>query len=332
MAVKADRIGTRHGRRLAVIGAALVVALGPVTSALASPRPTRPAAWAPVPFQNAQLSVPGSWLVESAGEQSCGLMPSGGMIFAGIRPSLPKDLGCGLTASLAWIVPAGHIGPGFGHGKPTTVINGFAVYRVRSARGSVEFLVPRLDVLVGARGPEARRVLATLQRSPLSVVLRPGPFGPVPAGWIWRRFGGVRFAAPRSWSLERADQWATCGTGQYQDTLLLIRATRPPLLLPCPFQIPTAAAFAAQPGLTVVTGRYAAESVAENYGRCHVRRGVRICLATVTGQGGLFGSVLIFSVTRPHHRGATFFLLGLSGRGDRARAVFGSISASLRAG
>jgi hypothetical protein len=59
-----------------------------------------------------------------------------------------------------------------------------------------------------------------------------------------------------------------------------------------------------------------------------VRRGVRICLASVTGQGGLFGSVLIFSVSRPGQRAGTFFLLGLSGAGWRARAVFGSVGAA----
>jgi hypothetical protein len=115
MTVRAEHAGTRFGRRAAVIGAALVATLGSVSAVLASPvlaapRETRPAEWAAVPVQNAQLSVPGSWLVESAQQLSCGFSPSPGMIFAGIRPSLPKGLGCGLTASLAWIVPAGRIG------------------------------------------------------------------------------------------------------------------------------------------------------------------------------------------------------------------------------
>ena len=44
----------------------------------------------------------------------------------------------------------------------------------------------------------------------------------------------------------------------------------------------------------------------------------------MTGQGGLAAGALIFSVTRPHHP-ATYFLLGLSGSGAVARAVFDSI-------
>jgi hypothetical protein len=35
--------------------------------------------------------------------------------------------------------------------------------------------------------------------------------------------------------------------------------------------------------------------------------------------------VLIFSVSRPHRHAAAFFLLGLSGSGARAQAIFGSI-------
>ena len=80
----------------------------------------------------------------------------------------------------------------------------------------------------------------------------------------------------------------------------------------------------AEPGLVAVTGKYAAESVGESYGRCQSRRGVRICLSSVTGQGGLSAGVLIFSVTQPRHA-ATYFLLGLSGSGATARAVFDSI-------
>ena len=83
----------------------------------------------------------------------------------------------------------------------------------------------------------------------------------------------------------------------------------------------------AQPGLTVVTGKYAAQSVGESYARCQSRRGVRICLSSVTGQGGFLSGVLIFSVSRPNHA-TTYFLLGLSGSGAGARAVFDSIRAA----
>jgi hypothetical protein len=327
----------KRGRRAAAIGvaaigaAAVVAMLASVGSASALTRAIPAAAasapgagWAPVPFQNAQLSVPGSWLVESPQLLSCGFKPTG-MIFAGVEPRIPKGSGCGLTASLAWIVPAGHIGPGIRHRRPTAVFHGIPVYRLHSANGSVLYLVPDLGVRIGARGPGARRVLATLTRSPLSVVLRRGPAGAVPATWTWRQFGGIRFATPRSWALLGQNVWATCGTGVGSRALLLIDATLPPEHLPCPFPVPTAAAERAVPGLTVVTGKYAAKSVAQSYGRCRVRDGVQICLSSVTGQGGLLGGVLIFSASRPHRHAGTFFLLGISGSGTSARAIFTSI-------
>ena len=277
-----------------------------------------------MPYRRAQLSVPGSWLVQIPGQFWCGPR-SRGMIFPGGRPVVPKDAGCGLTASLAWIRPAGPIPPGIRHRRPAAVIHGLPVYRLPAGPGSVQYLVPELGVRAGARGALARRVLDTLTRSPLAAVLGRGPAGPVPARGVWHRSGGVRFATPRSWNLRRERQWATCGTGLVPGRLLLIDATRPPARLPCPAPFPTAAAEQARPGLTVVTGRYAATSVGADFASCQVRQGVRICRSSVTGQGGFSSGVLIFSASGPHRQPAAFFLLGLSGTGARARLVLGSV-------
>ena len=297
---------------------------GPLTDASVTPK-----GWSPVAYENAQLSVPGSWLVESPKQLFCGMPQVSGMIFVGVTPGFPKSFGCDVPASLAWIVPAGKLPKGITHRKPTALIHGIPVYRLPSAQGSAAYLVPELGVTVGARGKLAARVLATLTRSPLSVVLRPGPAASAPVGWTWRQFGGVLFATPRSWSLQREDQWSTCGTGLAASTLLLIDATKPPLALPCPYRIPTASAGEAQPGLVVVTGKYAAQSLSQHYDRCQGRRGERICLSSVTGQGGPLSGVLIFSVSRPHQHAVTYFLLGLSGS-RTARTIFGSISATQR--
>jgi hypothetical protein len=284
-----------------------------------------PAGWDPVPYRRAQLSVPGRWLVETPRELFCEPR-SPGMIFSGARPGIPKTTGCGLTARYAWILPAGHIPQRIRHRKPTAVIHGFRVYQRPSGPNSVLYLVPELGVRVGAHGPLRMRVLATLNRSPLSVALGKGKASPVPARWARHHFGGVSFAAPRTWHRHSQTQWATCGTGVVPRSLVLIDAIKPPLALPCPFPLPDAAALAAQPGLTAVTGKFAARSVGQQFTRCQLRHRTRICLAAVTGHGGLLSGVLIFSVGRPHHHPAAFFLLGLSGSGDRSRTIFDSMT------
>src|SRR5258708_4672315 len=158
-----QRLGS--GRRIAAVAAAAMVAaaaLWPVSGALASPRAMpggAPAAagvsgpgpgagrlaggtgvrarWGPGPYLDAQLSVPGRWLVEAPGQFWCAPPSwSRGMIFAGITPRIPKGAGCGLTANRAWIVPAGHVRPGARHRGPTAVIHGIRVYRLPAGPGS----------------------------------------------------------------------------------------------------------------------------------------------------------------------------------------------------
>ena len=286
-----------------------------------------PGRWVPVPFRRAQLSVPGAWFVEDSQEFWC-QSKSDSMIFVGIRPGVPKggDPGCRhLHANYAWILPVGQLPPGIYHRTPT-LINGLHAYRVHSATKSVVYLVPELGVRIGAHGPKAKRVLATLNRSPLDIVLAPGPDRKVPASWVRREFGGVKFATPRGWHLNRADVWEVCGTGIDRRSLDLVNAKKRPIATPCPFPVPAAGALAAVPGLTVVTGKFAAESVAETYRRCLVRAGTRICLSTETGAGGFYGALLNLSVAKPQHHAKTFILLGLPGSGAQARAIFDSIS------
>ncbi len=189
----------RRGWRAAAIAATVAAAvIGLVSTALASPWSTAaassaartgstrqadgpladvsstPAGWSPVPYQSAQLSVPQSWLVESPQQLFCGFPQVTGMIFVGFKPGDPEGFGCSLTASLAWILPAGKLPKGISHRKPTAVIHGIPVYRLTSGKGTAAYLVPELGVRVGARGKLAARIIATLTRSPLSVVLRRG--------------------------------------------------------------------------------------------------------------------------------------------------------------
>ena len=68
--------------------------------------------------------------------------------------------------------------------------------------------------------------------------------------------------------------------------------------------------------------------MSQDFAGCQARHGVRVCLSSITGQGGFYSGVLIFSVSLPRQHAATFFLLGLSGSGTPARAIFGSVQAA----
>src|SRR3984885_7374230 len=92
------------------------------------------------------------------------------MIFSGLTPGIPKGWNCGVTANLAWILPAGKIPPGLAHCKPSAVIHGIPVYRLASAKGTTGYLVPELGVRVGAPArlePAARRPVGDLRNRPV---------------------------------------------------------------------------------------------------------------------------------------------------------------------
>lgn len=328
-----------HGRKLIGAAAAAAVSVATISAfwsaagSAAGPRPlaegsspkVTKASWAAVPFGPAQLSVPGGWCVQDSREVLClGKIP--GQIFAGLRPLFAIKLGAGKPVNYAWIVPVKHFPAGISHRKPTAVINGLPVFRKHDADGSLAYLVPKLGVEVGAHGRLARRIIATLARSPLDVVLAKGPASPAPKRWVRREFGGVRFATPRGWRRHLETQFSTCGTGVWPGQLLLVDARKPPLEPPCLPPLSTASDDAAEPGLVVLTGKYAAESVAEHYPHCRTRQHTKICWSQDTGVAGLLGGVLMISVSRPHHHSGTFFLLGLAGSGAKARTIFDSIS------
>jgi hypothetical protein len=200
-------------------------------------------------------------------------------------------------------------------GTPTR-INGIAVTRVPIAAappGSVSYAVPALHVVVTARGPLARRVLATLTRSPLSVVLAPGPRFAVPAGWAWHEAGGIRFAAPAHWALVRNGFWPCAMTS---DSVLIIPARNRQMprcaLSPVP---PTA-----QSGVIVAVGR-SVVARASGYDACRRLDALRACYSTSLHQFGMFD----LAVFAPGRQRGTLVEIGLAGSGAVARTIFDSI-------
>ena len=233
-----------RGWRAAAIGVAVAAVtaamIGPVGSALAAPRdnPASPAAmsggtpsgWAPVTYRGAQLSVPKPWIVESPHQFLCGPPRSrhdlrGRAAWVAPQAGIRRDRQPGLD-------PAGREDPA--GDQPSQAHRrdprhpGLPAERRPGHRG---YLVPQLGVQVGARGQQARRVLATLNRSPLEVVLgrdtaaRCPPAGPGGCSAA----SGSRPRAPGACSARTSGPPAAPASSPR--SLLLIDATKPPL--PC---------------------------------------------------------------------------------------------------
>jgi hypothetical protein len=202
-------------------------------------------------------------------------------------------------------------------------INGIPVSRLPAVSGSVSYAAPTLGVEVTALGPKARQVLATLTRSPRSVALAPGRPFPVPPGWRWHDYGGIRFAAPSGWRLVRTEEWGGCAGRAVLSGVLQLSSARLPGCLPVAMGIGLARSYAPVAGVTVGAGRLATDSIASGpYRLCMRLRGLRACVAQ---QGMLAGEFLALVVFPHGQQGPTEIDIGLAGNGVTARTIFDSI-------
>ena len=251
-----------------------------------------PHGWAPLPYLGAQISVPASWLIESSYASTCGgHVP--GVVFLGEKAPKKTFRGqnCGrLPANVVQLLPD------------------------RSARFGVQLT---------ARGPLAGQVIGTLTRSPRSVVLARGPAFAVPGGWRWNEFGGIRFATPASWAVQRYDSWGGCGYNVAARTVWLNDATKL-RIASCPAPAVTAGGTAANPGIEVSIGRYGAAGYTATAAVCQMAGRARLCVLAV--QNDNWG-LLDFLARVPGGRWPALIQLGLAGSGATARTIFDSIRA-----
>jgi len=289
---------------------------GPVP--LSDPSLTPPG-WVPVAYGDAQVSVPADWHVST--RPVCGRVGLGYVVLGTASTSLVvRNPRCRQAANRAAILQE----PGIaGHpGRSASVINGIRVWRVAPVpvSGYVSYAVPALHVLVTARGPLARRLLGTLTRSPLSVVLEPGQEAAVPDGWLWRDFGGIRFAAPAGWRQEHLVVGPGCPVAVPRAGVTLVKTTTA-IPISCSSGPTTAAsALTAQPGVVVATGPFTQGQVpsGSHCGRLHE---LRACYSRPIYIGGM----LDLYVYVPGWRRPTVVEIGLAGNGVVARTIFDSI-------
>jgi hypothetical protein len=279
-----------------------------------------PAGWAPVPFGSVQISVPSSWLLESESTgTSCGAQDQG-MVFVAlqIRVQTFRAMGCQLAPNVVSIGPAPRR-PAPRPGPAMRLVNGIRVTVAAAGPGSGRYLVPELGVQVTARGPLARRVLATVTRSPLSVAFATGPAFPAPRSWHWYSFGGVHFAAPASWPEMNStgyNCWPHLQAAAV--TLLTSRNTN----MSCPAPLDTAGFWAGQLAVEVDSGQAAAIlAVQIEHVRCLRLDGLRACISQESGGlGWLTLSAFPAGASRP-----TVVRIGLAGSGVVSREILDSI-------
>ncbi len=277
-----------------------------------------PAGWAAVAHGDAEISVPAKWLVASTPQ--CGRRVPGYVLLGPASTNLVvRNPRCRQVRNMAAIL-IGRTSEGHG-AHPATKINGIAVESVQivpSADGSVSYFVPALHVTVTARGPLARKVLATLTRSPLSVVLEAGPRSPVPHSWRWHEFRGIKFAAPGGWALVRNGHWG-CPPFSARDSVILIPAAnfqRPR----CAVVVPTAGLMTGHAGVVAGAGPYRG-SGSFLPGSCHRLHGLRACYLTPA-----YGDqTLDVAVYVPGRDRVTELQIGLGGSGVIPRTIVQSI-------
>lgn len=242
------------------------------------------------------------------------------MVFVGAVPTERhfREMGCGLTASVAAIEAAPRR---VAVRRPATSVNGIGVVPISGAHGYRGYLVPSLHVRMMARGPLAIRVLATLTRSPLSVVLAGGRPLTVPHTWSWRDFGGLRFAVPASWRIEHDALWGGCSIGIAASTVRLSAASKF-AAYGCPLVQPDVGMLAARPGIVVGTGRFAVQNARDGQKvSCALQHGMRICILR-PGRGSAVLTLLVY----PHRAGRPVLVeIGLAGNGMTARTIYESI-------
>jgi len=273
-----------------------------------------PSDWAPIAYGHAQISVPPDWLV--APRPVCGRVGRGYVVIGSVSTSLvvrnPRCRQAPNMAAIQVLTP----GQGQTHHR-SGQINGIPVLGVRPiARGYISFLAPTLHVLVTVRGPLANKVLGTLTRSPVSVVLEAGPRLPVPHSWRWHDFGGIRFATPARWRTIKSRVWYPCRAAiTSTQAVELVNATR-------------AVAFSCSSGpggvrsghgVVVGAGRYVSLHGPASH-RCRSLHGLQACF--VLPGPGVPLELAVY--VRGRHK-PTVVDIGLIGNGVEARTIFESI-------
>jgi hypothetical protein len=288
-----------------------------------------PKGWVPFAFQDAQVSVPATWMIEP---EDCGTNnPKQGVVFLGgcfispnpclgrcpsnTRPDDWIELSA-LPYPLAWYR---------GHGSYP--VNGYRVYEYAppcAYQCLSVYDVPSLGVELTGGGPTFPKVLHTLSSSPRSVVIEPGPAPSIPSSWQRVSFGGLSIAVPKSWPIEHASFYNNCWfLNDLSDTpsVVLNEGTNgnDEYSASCENQqdVPTTTVIAAPNGILIDPGGYRREGTT---GSCNNINGLSVCVVTSDPYGQLTLSLQVPGRVYP-----MAVEIGLVGSGEVARTILYSM-------
>lgn len=274
-------------------------------------RSSVPAGWVPVSYGNAQIWVPPSWALVSAGGAGCGSAP--GVVILG---------------SGAWCPPTGNV-----RAQPDVSIVTIRIVRTTAIGGDVAFdahnirvygpgpapvyVAPALGIEVIESGPLQPQVLRTLTYSPRAVALSRGSTGGVRHGWRSVSYAGVHLMVPSSWAVRRSKNAPSCANGVQLPLGGVTLAAAPSLPIGC---VPSLALY--EPGHQTqgveVDDFWTGKRPASCAGPRAVN-GVRLCVERSPAYG-----ILTAEVFPPHHRPVTV-QIGMAGDGITGRAVLLSL-------
>jgi hypothetical protein len=278
--------------------------------------------WSPIGLGAVQISVPSDWFVEDPG-----LVCSQGdsMVFIDQKPyAPPKEMGCTAPINAVELSTATRAAL---PSPRRVLVNSIPVYESATGSGSKETEIVRaLGIQLSVAGPLSARVVATLTHSPYSVVLG-SSVRSVPAGWRHVAFGGIRFAVPGRWAIERNASWGGCPYNIQGDELEL--STAQVFSAPgCPAPFETAGYLAAHPGMVFGSGPQVPHAPRDAH--CLQRNHLRICIDRPPPPvGGLAPghelNLLTAQITVPKQVAIDQIEIGLTGNGLTPLQIFDSI-------
>jgi len=313
----------------------------PPPSALADVSATPPR-WAALPLAGLQISVPGSWEVETPSTQVCGALV--GLVHYRASPS--PSATCATTPNVVWMSQEAPAPSGV---SKSVEINGVSVTLWNEPSAGTE-VARALGVTVTIRGPFSSEILRTITHSPRSVVL--GPYvAAVPDGWRHVSYAGLSVSVPARWTPKRSASLGGC-TFNLPPTVLVLSTAKSLASGTCIAPPTTATRVAARPAMVIAAGPRVDGMITARQTRtpgCLVHNRLRVCIwrlpplpgsvANPTGVGtsDLTAAVLArfdwtsypgdlaVSVFVPGHRHPVLVEFGLSGSGVTPLEIFDSM-------